>query len=223
MKKKQEEIIKRYQMRHACKQMDPSRKIPSDQFDTLFEVARLSPSSMGMEPWKILVVQDYGIREKMLAFTWGAQDTLKTASHFIVVLARKKEDMIYSSKRTWNFIRTVQKMDEEAAKAKIERMKVFQKTDLNLLESDRAIFDWACKQTYIMMGNLLTAAAELGIDTCPIEGFNQEAAEKFLVETGMMDPKHFGLSYMLAFGYRAVEPKREKTRQKREDIVQWYQ
>lgn len=159
----------------------------------------------------------------MLAFTWGAQDTLKTASHFIVVLARKKEDMIYSSKRTWNFIRTVQKMDEEAAKAKIERMKVFQKTDLNLLESDRAIFDWACKQTYIMMGNLLTAAAELGIDTCPIEGFNQEAAEKFLVETGMMDPKHFGLSYMLAFGYRAVEPKREKTRQKREDIVQWYQ
>ena len=69
----------------------------------------------------------------------------------------------------------------------------------------------------------LTAAAELGIDTCPIEGFNQEAAEKFLVETGMMDPKHFGLSYMLAFGYRAVEPKREKTRQKREDIVQWYQ
>lgn len=97
MKKKQEEIIKRYQMRHACKQMDPSRKIPSDQFDTLLEVARLSPSSMGMEPWKILV------------------------------------------------------------------------------------------------------------------------------ETGMMDPKHFGLSYMLAFGYRAVEPKREKTRQKREDIVQWYQ
>lgn len=142
MKKKQEEIIKRYQMRHACKQMDPSRKIPSDQFDTLLEVARLSPSSMGMESWKILVVQDYGIREKMLAFTWGAQDTLKTASHFIVVLARKKEDMIYSSKRTWNFIRTVQKMDEEAAKAKIERMKVFQKTDLNLLESDRAIFDW---------------------------------------------------------------------------------
>lgn len=47
MKKKQEEIIKRYQMRHACKQMDPSRKIPSDQFDTLLEVARLSPSSMG--------------------------------------------------------------------------------------------------------------------------------------------------------------------------------
>ena len=40
MKKKQEEIIKRYQMRHACKQMDPSRKIPSDQFDTLLEVAR---------------------------------------------------------------------------------------------------------------------------------------------------------------------------------------
>ena len=222
MSNKKEEIIARYQYRHACKQMDPAKKIPADQFETLLEVARLSPSSMGMEPWKILVVQNQEIREKMRAFTWGAQNTLKTASHFIVVLARKKKDMIYSSERAWNFIREVQLMDEEAAKAKIARMKDFQEKDLRILESDRAIFDWASKQTYIVMGNMLTAAAELGIDSCPIEGFNLEAAEQFLISEGMMNPEHFGLSYMIAFGYRVEEPKRAKTRQKLKDIVTWY-
>lgn len=223
MTNKQEEIIARYNFRHACKQMNPTKKIPAETFQTLLEVARLSPSSMGMEPWKFLVVQNPEIREKMLAFTWGAQNTLKTASHFLVVLARKKEDMIYSSERNAKFMKEVQLMDDEAIQGKIARMKAFQETDLNLLESDRAIFDWAGKQTYIVMGNLLTAAAELGIDTCPIEGFNKEQAEKFLIEEGMMDPAHFGLSYMIAFGYRVEEPKRAKTRQRLEDIVTWYE
>lgn len=223
MNTKQKEIIDRYNFRHACKQMDPNKKISAEDFQTLLEVIRLSPSSMGMEPWKFLVVQNPEIREKMLAFTWGAQNTLKTSSHFIVVLARKKADMIYSSERNANFMRDVQLMDEESIQGKISRMKAFQETDLNLLESDRAIFDWACKQTYIVMGNLITTAAELGIDSCPIEGFNYAQAEKFLIDEGMMDPEHFGLSYMVALGYRVAEPKRAKTRQKQEDVITWYE
>lgn len=97
----------------------------------------------------------------------------------------------------------------------------FQEKDFNLLENDRAIFDWASKQTYIALANMMTAAAMRGIDSCPIEGFNQEAVETLLADEGLINRDHFGVSVMAGFGYRDEEPHREKTRQPLEDIVEW--
>ncbi|WP_240754624.1 nitroreductase family protein [Parasulfuritortus cantonensis] len=57
--------------RHACKEFDPARKIPAEDFDLILETGRLSPSSFGYEPWQFLVIQDPALRDKLLPVTWG--------------------------------------------------------------------------------------------------------------------------------------------------------
>ena len=78
----------------------------------------------------------------------------------------------------------------------------FQKEHFKLLESERALFDWASKQTYIAMVNMMNMAAALGIDSCAIEGFNKEMAEKYFSEKGVFNLKEYGISYFVSFGYR---------------------
>ncbi|MBL1704567.1 NAD(P)H-dependent oxidoreductase, partial [Klebsiella pneumoniae] len=99
--------------------------------------------------------------------------------------------------------------------------KKFQETDFNLLQSDRAVFDWASKQTYIALGNMMTSAAQIGIDSCPIEGFDKEKVDSLLRQEGMIKEDNFEVSVMVAFGYRKEEPKRDKTRQTMDTIVEW--
>ncbi len=94
----------------------------------------------------------------------------------------------------------------------------FQESDFKLLESERALFDWGCKQAYIALGNMMTAAAMIGIDSCPVEGYDQAVAEAVLTEYGVLDPKEWGLAVMVAFGYR-VNPQSTKVRQPMADVV----
>jgi nitroreductase len=96
----------------------------------------------------------------------------------------------------------------------------FQKNQ-RMLENPRTLFDWASKQTYIALGNMMTAAALIGIDSCPIEGFNYEGVHSILEEEGLLENGLWDVSVMAAFGYRAEDPPREKSRQPLEKITQW--
>ncbi len=213
-------ILDAFRFRHACKIFDPEKKIPNEQFETLLETGRLSPSSFGFEPWSFLVVQDPTLREQLLPVTWGAQKMLPTASHFLVILARKRPDMIWSSDYVTHMMRDIHHLPEEMAEARREKYRTFQEKDFRLLESDRAIFDWACKQCYIALGNMMTAAAMMGIDSCAVEGFRADALEGIMADTFGIDTERFGVAVMAAFGYRVREPK-PKTRQALEEIVEW--
>ncbi|MFT8313811.1 MAG: NAD(P)H-dependent oxidoreductase [Clostridium sp.] len=215
-----EKIIEAYNFRHACKEFDADKKISQDDFNFILETARLSPSSFGFEPWKFVIVQNEALREKLKTAAWGAQGQLPTASHFVIILARKKTDMIYSSQYISEFMDKVQHLPEDVIKGKKAAYEGFQKNDFKLLESDRSIFDWASKQTYIALGNILTSAAEIGIDSCPIEGFDKEKIEDILESEGILDKDKFGVSIMAAFGYRKADP-RPKTRQSLEKIIEW--
>ena len=75
-------IIDAYYFRHACKTFDADKTISDQDFATILETGRLSPSSFGYEPWRFLVVQDRALRDKLKPAVWGAQGTLPTASHF---------------------------------------------------------------------------------------------------------------------------------------------
>ncbi|ERI91096.1 nitroreductase family protein [Clostridiales bacterium oral taxon 876 str. F0540] len=220
MNKKNQEIIEAFQFRHACKKFDPTNVVSDEDFNTILEAGRLSPSSFGFEPWKFLVVQDKKLREKLFPVSWGAQNSFNGASHFVIILARKKIDTVYNSEYITRIMSEVQNLPAEISAGKRAAYENFQKNDFKLLESDRALFDWASKQTYIALGNMLTAAAFLEIDSCPIEGFNIEKVEEILKEEGILDTEHFGVSVMASFGYRASEPYK-KTRQELSDIVQW--
>lgn len=221
MEHTKEEILKAYQFRHACKEFDVNKKISDEDFHFILETGRLSPSSFGFEPWKFVVIQNQDIRNKLLPVAWGAQKQLPTASHFVVILARKKEEMIYNSSYISNFMKNIQQLPEEVITMKRGFYKEFQENDFQLLESDRAMFDWASKQTYIALGNMMTAAAQIGIDSCPIEGFQQEKVDAILKEEGIISDDTFGVSVLVAFGYRLEEPKRDKTRQTMDMIVEW--
>lgn len=217
---KKEEILKAYNFRHACKEFDVDKKISKEDFDFILETGRLSPSSFGFEPWKFIILQNKELREKLSLVAWGAQKKLETASHFVIILARKKSEMIYNSDYIYNFMINVQKLPGEIADEKRNFYKDFQINDFKLLESDRALFDWSCKQTYIALGNMMTSAAEIGIDSCPIEGFNKEKVEKILESEGIINKNKFEVSVMVAFGYRKIEPM-PKTRQNIDNIVEW--
>ncbi|AGF54275.1 NAD(P)H-dependent oxidoreductase [Clostridium saccharoperbutylacetonicum] len=220
MNNKNQQIIDAFQFRHACKKFDSTKVIPTEDFNTILEAGRLSPSSFGFEPWRFLIIQDSKLRKKLFPVSWGAQNSLDGASHFVIILARKKIDTLYSSEYITNIMSEVQKLPNEVAAGKRAAFEKFQKNDFNLLENDRALYDWASKQTYIALANMLTTAAFLGIDSCPIEGFNINEVEKILQEDGILDAEHFGVSVMAGFGYRVQEPY-QKTRQTLDNIVQW--
>jgi nitroreductase len=215
----QNKFLDAMMFRHACKEFDHTKKITDEEFNSILELGRLSPSSFGFEPWKFLVIQNKELREKLKLFTWGAQGTLPTASHYVMILARKKKDMIYSSEYIQHMMRDVHKLPKEVMTPRGQKYEQFQKEDFKLLEDDRAIFDWASKQTYIALANMMSGAAYMGIDSCPIEGFDAQEAEKFLVDELNIDAQEFGLSVMVAFGYRKNAQK-QKTRQSLDDIVE---
>lgn len=213
-------VLEAFQFRHATKEFDPERKITDEDFKYILETARLSPSSVGYEPWKFLVVQNSRLRERLKEVSWGAQGQLPTASHFVIILARTIKDTKYDSEYVKNQMLNVKQFPPELFDQIKERYKSFQEHDLHLLDNERTIFDWASKQTYIALANMMTAAALIGIDSCPIEGFDFDKVQNILKEENLLEEGHLAVSVMVAFGYRAKEP-RPKTRKEMKDIVQW--
>ncbi|WP_046176770.1 NAD(P)H-dependent oxidoreductase [Domibacillus indicus] len=215
-----QDILHAFEFRHATKEFDPKKKIAKEDFEVILEAARLSPSSVGYEPWKFLIVQNSDLREKLREVSWGAQGQLPTASHFVIILARTIKDTKYDSEYVKNQMLNVKKFPAEVFDKIKDRYKSFQEEDLNLLENERTMLDWAGKQTYIALANMMTTAALLGIDSCPIEGFHFEKVQKLLEEENLLEDGHLAVSVMAAFGYRKNEP-RPKTRKEMKDIVQW--
>lgn len=213
------DILDAFRFRHACKRFDPARKISDEAFDVILEAGRLSPSSFGFEPWRFVVIQNAALREKLKGVVWGAQGTLPSASHYVAILCRKDE-MRFDSAHIRSFMREVQKLPDDIIEKKTDRYRKFQEQDFRLLESPRALFDWACKQAYIAMGNMMTVAAMCGIDSCPIEGFDIGQAEAVLDGEGLLENGKYGLVVMVAFGYR-VDPQPVKTRRAMDDVVAW--
>lgn len=212
-------ILEAYRFRHACKKFDAERKIPAEDFDFILETGRLSPSSFGLEPWKFVVIQNPDLRQKLLATTWGGQGQLPTASHYLAMLYRK-DDMRFDGAHVEHMMRDVQKVPEETRAAKLGRYRKFQETDHHLLATPQGLGDWAGKQVYIALGNMMTAAAMIGVDSCPIEGFDMDATEAVLAHAGVLDRSRFGLAVMVAFGYR-INPQPAKTRQAMDEVVMW--
>lgn len=101
------QILDAFQFRHATKKFDPDKKISDADFDFILETARWSPSSIGIEPWKFVVIQNEELRAKLKEVTWGAQGQLPTCSHFVAIFARTIVDTKYDSDYIANQLKTV--------------------------------------------------------------------------------------------------------------------
>lgn len=218
---KKEEILNVHNFRFTCKEFNLNRKVSEEDIKFLLEIGRLSPSSFGFEPWKFVVVENEELKEKLFPLALGAEKQISTSSHLVIMLARKDPDIIYSSDYINYMMKDVYNIPEDKISQRRERYRVFQKENFNLLNYKGSMFQWAVKQTYIPLGNVLTAAAEIGIDSCAIEEFNRKDLEVLLEKEGILDSQKFGVSCLIAFGYRAEEPYKEKVRRPIKDVVEW--
>ena len=201
-----EEIITLQHQRYATKKFDPTRRISDEDWAALVEVGRLAPSSLGFEPWKMILLNNEGMKQDLKSMAWGAVSMLDGASHFVIYLARKGVN--YETPYIEKLMQEVRHRSYDPDSAYAHRIKSFQESDAQL-NDERSLFDWASKQTYIQMANMMNAAVLMGMDSCPIEGYDKAKVEAYLEEKGVLDTSEFGVSVMCAFGYRDedIKPK----------------
>jgi nitroreductase len=220
MQKIKDEILKAHSFRRAIKEFEVDQKISEADFQFILEVGRRSPSSFGWEPWKFVVVQNKELREKLAEPSWGAQKQLASASHFIILLARKGDEMRAGSDYLKYKSQQIDRLPAEVEEMKVGFFKNFMENEFDLTD-ERKIFDWACKQVYLPLANMMTAAAQIGIDSCPMEGFSQAKVEEILAAEGVVDTKRLGVAAMVAFGYRKENSPFPQTRFPMEEVVEW--
>lgn len=206
-KEKRSLILSSLQFRHACKIFDTGKSIPAEDMEVILEAGRLSPSSFGMQGVRYLILTDPEVRTKLKAACWN-QNQIDTSSHLVVFLTRTSDLEPYSD---WVKSRFDERdLPRDRIEGYYDRYANFHKDRSGSLQ------EWAARQCYIPLGNMLTAAAMLGIDSCPLEGFEREGVEKIL---GIDSSKEM-VVVMAAFGYR-VNPAPAKLRLEQSQIMKW--
>jgi nfnB protein len=212
-----QQVLEAFHFRSACRYYDVNKKISREDMEYILELGRLSPSSVGSEPWQFLVLQNEALREKIAPVTWGIKHPMNEMSHLVVLLAKKnaRYDSVF-------FRNSLERrgLTPEQIEATLSRYKTFQTEDIQITDSERTLFDWCSKQTYIALANMITGAAMIGIDSCPIEGFHYESVNRILSEAGLFDANEWGVSCMVTFGYRSKEIKK-KYRKPANEVIKW--
>lgn len=212
-----QQVLEAFHFRSACRYYDVNKKISREDMEYILELGRLSPSSVGSEPWQFLVLQNEALREKIAPVTWGIKHPMNEMSHLVVLLAKKNAR--YDSDFFRNSLER-RGLTPEQIEATLSRYKTFQTEDIQITDSERTLFDWCSKQTYIALANMMTGAAMIGIDSCPIEGFHYESVNRILSEAGLFDANEWGISCMVTFGYRSKEIKK-KYRKPADEVIKW--
>ncbi|QLL70948.1 NAD(P)H-dependent oxidoreductase [Lactobacillus sp. 3B(2020)] len=200
--------------RFATKKFDPSKHIDDEDWQAILQVGRLAPSSYGYEPWRFILLKNKKLKDAIRSFSWGAINSLDGADKILLILVRK--DVSYDADYVKHLVMNIKQKPYSPDSPQSQHFKVFQERDLDI-HTTKERFEWATRQAYIAMANMMTAATELGIDTCPIEGFNYSKMNQFLANHQIMDPEHWQIAVMVSFGYRD-QPIKPKVRQPLADI-----
>jgi nitroreductase len=207
-----EQLVSQLQWRYAVKKFDSSRKIPAEQWAALEAALVLTPSSYGLQPWKFWVITDPGVKSQLPSMSWG-QNQPAECSH-VVVFAIRKGMGVADIDRHLNRI-------VEVRGGSVEALGGFRKMmtgHLTLPAPQFNVDHWATNQCYIALGNFMTAAALMGIDTCPMEGIEPEKYNTLL----KLPEAGYSASVVCVAGYRAEDDKYAripKVRYKTEDVI----
>jgi nitroreductase len=182
---------------------DEKRSLPREDLDYILEAGRLSPSSLGLEPWRFLVVEDRVLRRALRAACWN-QSQITTASTVIVILALTAELKVETgyAERMLRRLATSKPELEEA-------MQIYR----DIVRGDLAT--WSVAQCHIAAAQMMMAAAVIGVDSCPMGGFEPEAVAHIL----QIDRNKAEVALLLALGYRA-QPQPAKQRLALGELVQ---
>lgn len=186
--------IEALKWRYATKKFDSSKKVAAEDLNILKEAMQLSASSYGLQPYKIFVIEDQEIRKQLQPAAYG-QSQIVDASHLIVIANKADfdENLVDSYVDEISKVRGIEP-------AQLSGMADYMKKNVVDLAVEMKA-QWTAKQSYIVLGNLLAAAAQLKIDTCPMEGFD---AKKFNEILGLAN-NDYNASVIVALGYRSID------------------
>lgn len=207
-------VLQQLHWRYATKKFDPTKKIPQDVWNVLEQSLVLTPSSFGLQPWKFFVVDNPELRQKLLEHSWG-QPQVTDASH-LVVLAIKKDLNVGDVDRYLQSMSEIRSVPVDNLKGLGDMIKGFITAPPYPINPD----EWAARQVYIALSQFMVCAALLGIDTCPMEGFNPAKYNEIL---GLPE-QGYSAVVLCPVGYRAEDDKyavMPKVRYPSTEIVQY--
>jgi nitroreductase len=190
-------LLQQLRWRYAVKKFDPARRIPPETWSALEQALVLTPSSYGLQPWKFVVITDPATKAKLQPLSYH-QSQVVDCSHYVVFCIKKplRTEDIEAHVANTAAIRGV-------PRESLQRLRDVMVRDL--IEGTRSwrINDWAANQIYIALGNFMTAAALLGVDTCPMEGFEPAKYDQALG----LAPRGLAATVCCSAGYRLAEDK----------------
>lgn len=204
-------VLDKLNWRYATKVFDSSKKVSEEDLNTLLGAARLTASSYGLQPYHFYIIENSDVRSKLRKASYD-QSQITDAS-YLLVLANKST---FDESLVDNYIDKVIET-RGVTKADVEGYSQMMKGALlGLPETQKN--SWTANQTYIALGNLMTIAAEMEIDTCPMEGFDKSQYNEILG----LNEKNLNAAVVLAIGYRSSEDQTQnypKVRYSKERII----
>jgi nitroreductase len=208
-----QQLLNALQWRYATKVFDATKKIPADVWQILERALVLTPTSYGLQPYRFLVINDPVKRAELLPHSWN-QKQVVDASHLVVFTAR--------TKMTDADVNKLITRTSDIRKIPAESLNFYR----DLMLSDvvngprgKTAHEWATRQTYLALGNLMTCAAVLGVDACPMEGLSPAEYDRVLGLNG----SGYATVVACALGYRATTDKYAslpKVRYEAKELVQ---
>lgn len=190
-------LIEALHWRYAVKKFDSTKKIDDQTWKAIEDALVLTPSSYGLQPWKFVIVTDKSIMQKLTASSWG-QKQIEDCSHLVVIAVKEKMDVEHVN----HYINSI--VEQRGVNPlELEGLKKMMISDIVNGPRSEVAFEWAARQAYIALGNLLTVSAVLGVDTCPMEGIIPVKYDEILGLAGT------GYKTVVAcpVGYRATDDK----------------
>jgi nitroreductase len=197
------QLLDALKWRYSSRAFDPQRQIPAATWAALEDSVVLAPSSFGLQPFRLLVIRDPALRERLLPHAWGQRQVVD-ASHFVVFAARTS----VTEADVDRFVR----LNAAVRGIAVESLSGFRAMLTETLVTDgfqSLAPHWAAHQAYLALGSLLTGAALLGVDACPMEGFVPAEFDRILglPEQGLAAVVSCALGYRAADDPYALRPK----------------
>jgi nitroreductase len=190
-------LLQQLNWRYATKKFDSTKRIAAADWAALEQTLILTPTSYGMQPIKFLVITDPAVREKLVPVSWGQKQPAE-CSHYVVFAARTRN----TEADVDHYLARIAEVRNSTIEAQAGFRKMLVGDVVHGPRGKRAL-DWATNQAYIALGNFMTAAALLGIDTCPMEGFEPEKYDEILG----LPAQGYHAAVCCAAGYRSAEDK----------------
>ena len=188
-----EGLLASLRWRVATKKFDPAKRIPDPQWAALEEALVLAPSSYGLQPWKFFVVDEPALRAKLKAAAWE-QGQITGADKLVVFAVRKD----FGAADVERYVERI----SEVRRLPIAALEGYKKMMLaSAALPPEKVAAWLTRQVYIALGVFLTSAAALGVDACPMEGFDKEKFDEILG----LPAKGYNAVVLAAAGYRAAD------------------